>query len=137
MFKENDRVVVVHTGAKGTIVYAEDGYYTVELDNGAEQDFENASSLVLETNYVAATEVETHTLQQALRVLKSVNTAHGSFYRMFEQSVIASGVDFDGLTPIEQVKALAKLTKVDVEEFYDSSHNDKDMRKLLQIISEG
>jgi len=52
MFNEGDRVRIRNNGAGGTVMYAEDGYYSVELDTGAEMDFENTSLLMTEYEYV-------------------------------------------------------------------------------------
>jgi len=136
MFKEEDRVVVIRTGAAGFITYAEDGYYVVELDNGAEQEFENAGLLIAEDDYVPVAPAEKYTVEQARKVLKSVNACNRVFYSAFEGSVISKGIDYDSLSPQEQVNELAKMTAVDKREFYDASRDDKTMKKLLQIISD-
>lgn len=136
MFKEEDRVVVIRTGAAGFVTYAEDGYYVVELDNGAEQEFENAALLIAEDDYIPVIPVEKYTTEQAQKVLKSVNAANSSFFSAFEGSVISKGIDYDSLSPQEQVNELAKMTAVDKREFYDASRDNKTMRKLLQIISD-
>ena len=52
-FNEGDRVRLRKGGAAGTVVYAEDGYYSVELDSGVEMDFEDISLLMTEDEYVA------------------------------------------------------------------------------------
>jgi len=51
-FNEGDYVRVRSNSAAGVIAYAEDGYYSVELLNGAEQDFENADDLMSEDDYL-------------------------------------------------------------------------------------
>lgn len=51
MFNEGDRVCIRSNGAAGEVVYAEDNYYSVELDNGAEMDFEDVNLLMPEDEY--------------------------------------------------------------------------------------
>ena len=53
VFNEGDQIRVRSNGAEGVIVYAESGYYCVELNTGAEQDFEDAGLLILEDEYQA------------------------------------------------------------------------------------
>lgn len=53
MFKVGDEVRIRSNGAKGVVGYAEDGYFCVDLDNGAEMDFEDESLLQLAVDYDA------------------------------------------------------------------------------------
>ncbi len=59
MFNIGDKVRVRSSGAEGVVGYVEEGYICVDLNNGAEMDFTDESSLQLVADYKAekATEV--------------------------------------------------------------------------------
>lgn len=54
MFQVNDAVWIKSSELKGTIVYMEDGYIEVQLENGAEVSFDNISGLEIYTDQIAA-----------------------------------------------------------------------------------
>lgn len=51
MFNVGDEVRVRSNGAVGVVAYAEDGYLSVDMNNGTEMDFENESLLQLTVDY--------------------------------------------------------------------------------------
>ena len=53
MFKINDEVRVLSSGAEGVVGYVEEGYICVDLNNGVEMDFSDESQLQLVADYKA------------------------------------------------------------------------------------
>lgn len=126
-FNEGDKVRVKRDGAAGTIVYAEDGYYSVELNSGVEMDFEDASLLLTEDEYVAQQAEAGPRQQGGLRPVSAAGVPYVPrrgdrktaanvlimIERVYPGIVDAMGVrcdEFDDLVPFDKVKVMSEIT---------------------------
>lgn len=71
MFNVGDKVRVRGNGATGVIAYAEDGYLSVDMNNGTEMDFEDASLLQHVADYEQELKAKSNIVANAGDVISS------------------------------------------------------------------
>lgn len=161
IFNKGDRVRVKRNGAAGVIVYAEDGYYCVELDTGPEMDFENPDLLMTEDEYVAQQAEAGPRLKGGQRATSTAGVPYvprrgdrktaANVLIMIQQIYpgLIDAIDircetFDELDAFDKVKVMSEITGTPMVVFMGAGEmNDRGMmeavigKTLLNNIAEG
>ncbi len=149
MFKVDDEVRVLSSGAIGVVGYAEEGYISVDLNNGVEMDFSDESLLQLVADYKAekvaeiAVAAKTRDLSRmfnapyvprkgdrrlASKVINSLGVIMPELLKVAEQKIDS----FAKMEAFDQVKSFSKMVGTPMVVFMGAAEmGDSEMMRMV------